>query len=29
LQDGKISEYKVIMRLTFLVDKPDADDKRK
>lgn len=29
LNDGKISEYKVIMRLTFLVDKPEAEDKRK
>lgn len=29
LTDGKISEYKVIMRLTFLIDKPDANDKRK
>ena len=29
LKDGKISQYKVIMRLTFLVDKPEADDKRK
>ncbi|MBK8185002.1 MAG: dodecin domain-containing protein [Candidatus Competibacteraceae bacterium] len=28
LKDGKISQYKVIMRMTFLVDKPD-DDKRK
>lgn len=29
MKDGKISQYKVIMRLTFLVDKPEADDKRK
>jgi flavin-binding protein dodecin len=29
LNNGKISEYKVIMRLTFLVDKSDTDDKRK
>ncbi|HCK81448.1 MAG TPA: dodecin family protein [Candidatus Competibacter sp.] len=29
LKDGKISQYKVIMRLTFLVDRPDAEDKRK
>ncbi|MBL8259146.1 MAG: dodecin domain-containing protein [Candidatus Competibacteraceae bacterium] len=29
LNDGKISQYKVIMRLTFVVDKPEADDKRK
>ncbi|MER2527987.1 MAG: dodecin family protein [Candidatus Competibacter denitrificans] len=29
LKDGKISQYKVIMRLTFLVEKPDAGDKRK
>lgn len=29
LKDGKISQYKVIMRLTFLVDKSDSDDKRR
>lgn len=29
LKDGKISQYKVIMRLTFLVDKSDSDVKRR
>ncbi len=29
LKDGKISQYKVILRLTFLVEKADAEDKRK
>lgn len=29
LNDGKISQYKVILCLTFIVGAPESDDKRK